>query len=343
MSLSPAVTDPYSTTGDGEPQPDSVPAVYAALIAGLLAVLAAHLAPTPGVPIPSWATRVLGRLPRFRTEVQRALTELTVRLGPMVERDLTDIVERAAREAAADARWDGPLPDVSPVTVRAVLAVLTSSHQRIQAVMEDAFRAGVRAGQTATGDPTRDIQRVLDDLADRGITGYTDAAGRNWSLEHYVETAVRAQYAEVALNAYLDVCRAAGVRFARISVNHTLHKACRDWEGKTVSLDGSPAGIYWVASPAGRMVEVRCAGTLPESRAAGVWHPWCQHRLTAVVPGGGRRSRPSPSVDRVARAQRRYLSRTARAWRRRQRVALTPKAREQAQANAERWDPRQQP
>lgn len=342
MPLSPAVTDPYATQDDGTPQQDSIPAAYAALIAALLAVLAAYLAPTPSVPVPTWATRVLGRLPRFRTEVRRALAELTVRLGPMVERDLTDIVERAAREAAQDARWDGPLPGVTPVTVRAVVDALTSSHRRIQAVMEDAFRAGVRAGQSATGDPTRDIQRVLDGLARRGIAGYTDAAGRNWSLEHYVETAIRARYAEAALAAYVGVSIDAGCRFASISRNLSGHVACRVWEGKNVSLDGSPAGIYWVPSPGGRMVEIQCAGTLEWSRAAGVWHPWCRHWLTAVIPGGGRRARRSPPTDHAVRAQRRYLSRTARAWRRRARVALTPKAREQAQAQVQRWDPRRQ-
>ena len=342
MPLSPAVTDPYSTTEDGEPQPDSVPAAYAALIAGLLAVLAAYLAPTPGVGTPVWATRTLALLPRFRTQVRWALAELAAGLTVTLARGIDDVVRRAGREAAADTRWGGPLPGVPAGTVRDVADALTASHLRIQAVLESTYRDAVNAGMSASGDPTHAIQHVLDELARRGITGYTDRAGRRWSLEHYVETTVRARFGEAALSSYLDVCRSSGVRFAQISINGSIHKACLVWEGLTVSLDGSPAGVYWVPSRAGRLVEVRCAGTLADSRAAGVWHPWCQHRLTAVVPGGGRRSRRSPSVDRVARAQRRYMARTARAWRRRQRVALTPQARDRAQANTERWTPRRE-
>ena len=319
-----------------------MPAEYQALMAALLLMLAAELTPKPGIPVPDWLTRVRWGLPGFLGRVRRRIGETAARVERIVAANLVDIVARAAREAALDARWTGDLPDVNPADVRGVLTALEASHRRVETTVEDAFRRAVFAAQQAQpGDPAAAVQRVLDDLAGRGVTGYVDAAGRRWNLETYVETVVRSRYAEAALQAYVDVCRRAGLRLARISVNHSRHAACRAWEGKTVSLDGSPRGEYLLRSPAGRLVTVTCDGTLQESRLAGVWHPWCQHRLTAVIPGGGLRVRRSPSIDMEARARRRYLARTARAWDRRTRVAITDQARRMAAAKHARWASRQ--
>lgn len=338
MPLSPAVTDPYSTDEAGEPQQDSVPAEYEALMAALLALLLLYLTPTPGIPVPDWAQATLWRLPLFLRGVQQRLDRTTARVRAIVSRDLAAVTARGGREAASDARWGGGLPVLDPDVVRDVVDALTASHRRVRVTLEDAFRRAVTAAQQAhPQDPVPAIQRVLDELAARGVTGFVDRAGRRWNLGTYVETTVRARYAEAALAAYVDVSRRAGARFASISVNGSIHMACRVWEGRNVSLDGSPAGVYEVSSPAGRQVRVVCAGTLEDSRAAGVWHPWCRHWLTAVVPGGGRRTRRTSSVDREARARRRYLARMARSWDRRQRVALTDTARARAAARHDRW------
>lgn len=337
MPLSPAVSDPYSTQPDGEPQPDSIPAEYEALVASLLVLLAAWLAPKPGVPVPEWTQGILWRLPEFRTRVRNQVGWTWRRVIPVAEQAVRDAYARGVREAAQDARWRGPTPDVPPDLVQGLLAALEASHVRVQAVMEETVRRAVYAARDVQGDPTVAVQRVLDEAAQRGITGYVDRAGRRWSLETYVETAVRWRLADAALKGYVGTCLKAGVRFARISVNHSTHKACLVWEGKIISLDGSPRGTYLTHANSGRPVWVECAGSLEESRAAGVWHPWCQHRLTALVPGGGVRARGPASTSRVARAQRRYWARTARAWDRRSMVALTSQAKVRAEQTAKRW------
>lgn len=351
MPLSPTVADPYTTQPDGDPQDGSASAVYAALVVTLLGMLAAYLAPKPGIPIPEWARGRSHALPRFRTLVLAELGRAQQRAERVLARDIGAAWAAGAAEAARDARWRGPVPPVPEHRVAEAVQALTATHARAAIVIESAYRKAVAAAQAAqaravvasapigAGVPEMAVQQVLDQLADRGIAGYVDRAGRQWSLETYVETAVRWRIADAALAAYVQVAQRAGVRFLQVSVNLSAHAACRAWEGSYVSIDGTPAGTYQVATAAGRTIAVTVKGTLEESRAAGLWHPHCAHRLTALVPGAGIRARRAPGgrEDRVARAQRRYWARTARAWERRRQVALTPAARQQVNQRIRHW------
>jgi hypothetical protein len=337
MPVSSAVADPYTTDPSGEPQEDSVPAEYQALVASLLALLAAYLAPRPRIPVPDW---VYGRwmvLPRFRLAVRRELARTSARVTPLVVHAVRATHGAGAAAAARDARWAGPLPDVPEAEVEAVREALEAAHPRIQAVLEDTYRRALDAARRAQGDPGPEVQRVLDDLARQGITGFTDRAGRRWSLETYVETVVRANYSQAALDAYLDVCRSANVRLVVVSFAPGACPRCVPWERRTLSIDGTPPGEVVVAGPGGYRRTVVVAGTLEQARAAGLLHPWCRHRLTAWSPGRSRRLAPGPVTDRVARAEARYRRRTARAWERRQQVALSSAARGRAQQRIRRW------
>lgn len=304
---------------------------YATLTAALLALLAAYLAPKPGLPWPEWAQSRMAILTRFRVEVLRELSRTSAVTAVLVERAMSSITTRAAAAAAVDTRFQGPLPDVSPDAVRAVTEALEAAHARIPAVLEDTYYRAVNAARTAIGDPTPEIQRRLDELAQRGITGYTDRSGRRWSLETYVETTTRAHYAEAAISAYLEVAQRAGVRFVQVSWSYTECPRCTPWKGTTLSIDGSPRGTYWVG---GRPVVV--AGSLTEAREAGLLHPWCRHRITVVTGRRIRMGGRGPN-DRVARAEARYRHRTARAWERRRLVALTTQAKTSAASRVARW------
>lgn len=340
MPVSSAVADPYTTDGQGEPQPGTVPAEYKTLVAGLLALLAAHVAPKPGVETSVWAAWVMARLPMFRAQIMARLRELELQVGVLVVETIASLVAKAAGEAARDVSWHGPLPGPDPDIARSLMDALRAAHVRIPVVLEDTARRAVDAGRRAVGDPTPDIQRVLDDLAGRGITGYTDRAGRRWNLETYVETVTRAHYAQAAMDTYLAVIGRAGVGIVQVSRNVTSCPRCAPWQGRNLSIDGSRAGEYQLRSPGGHVKTVVVAGTLQEAKDAGLLHPWCRHRLAPVMAGKSTRLGRGPNVDQVARARRRYTARTARAWQRRGKVAITPQARQTAATRARQWQGR---
>ena len=334
MPVSPAVADQYATTAEGEPTEDSIPAEYAALVAALLALLAGALAPpAAGVSWATWATVAMARLPGFQRDILARLSGLDV--TGLATRAVAGVTATAAREAASDVRWDGALPGTSTYRVGLLVEALRASHARISTVLSQTYRRAVE--QAWSSSPAVLVQRELDALANAGITGYVDSAGRNWSLEHYVEVVVRSHLADAAFSAYTQVLTQAGVRFARVLPAGVGCKRCLPWAGRVVSIDSTPAGTYTATDHLGRSRVVAVAGSLQEARQAGVFHPWCQHRLSPWVARQRRSLIPVPRIDRVARAEARYRHRTARAWDRRTRVALTAQARQHAQTRARTW------
>ena len=351
MPVSPAVADPHTTDpATGDPQPGSIQAEYAALVALLLALLAEALAPPPVPPLPtfSWAAALWASLPRFRQRVVQEVESTARRVGPLAREAVADVVTVAVREASRDLGAQVATPDVDGL-VRGLMEALSGAHPRIVEVVTSAYRDAAQvveaaevapggrrggSGDAGRGDPTPRVQRILDDLARRGVTGYVDAAGRRWNLETYVETTVRARLADAALGTYVSALQGAGVRFAQVGGprGSGCQRACRDWSGRWVSLDGTAPGTHTVRV-AGRRLRVRIKGSYGEAVAAGVWHPWCQHPLGPALSGTTDRSARS-QVDRAAS---RYRGRVARAWDRRTRVALTPAARTAAVARSRAW------
>jgi hypothetical protein len=332
VPVSPAVTDEYTTTEAGDPQSGSIPAEYAALVATLLALLVAAVTPTPGMSWPSWAMQSLVRGARLRSGVLSALARLDV-VG-LARRALEGVTTAAQAAAVDDVRWRGGLPGVEGWRVAALADALRATHPRISQVIGEALRACVDAVTGAQGDPGPAVQRILDDLAARGVTGFVDANGRRWNLETYVETVVRSHLAQAAMDAYVAVLRDTGVRFAQVGgpPRSGCERACRKWSAQYVSLDGSPAGDYDVfISGSARRIHV--LGTMQQARTEGVWHPWCGHPLGP--PALSRRSRRRTS--KAERATSRYRGRHARAWERRERVGITPQARQEAGRRATWW------
>jgi hypothetical protein len=111
---------------------------------------------------------------------------------------------------------------------------------------------------------------------------------------------------------------------------------CKPWEGKVLRREG-PSGPGTVevehATEDGRPVRVRVAGSLPEARAAGLFHPNCRHNVSIYLPGVTRpRPKPPSRATYEQTQQQRYFERQIRAWKRRAAGALDDT--ERARANA---------
>ena len=328
---------------------DEVAAVYARAEVRLLSLIAKHL--EQGHESPDWAEAKLAELQLFR---RRAGGIMTAAHSEAVG-ELTASLARAYNRGQAAGQGDldklGRDLDLPPQQAeRAVEALASAMRERFDGMRlavvrqaEDAYRAAVTraVGGTLTGSATRlqDAQVALDDLARRGVSGFTDTAGRRWGLTAYVEMATRTTTAQAAVNGHLDRLDQAGIPLVIVSDSPRECETCRPWEGKVLSR--GPVSAIQTDATTGERIRVDVDGTVDQATAGGLFHPNCTHNLSAYVPGATRAGEATSNPTGFAeRQEQRRLERGVREWKRRQAAAMTPEAKRKADAKVAEWQGR---
>lgn len=106
-------------------------------------------------------------------------------------------------------------------------------------------------------------QQALNQYAARGITGFVDKIGRKWELQSYVEMAARTNAARAALQGHLDRMGELGRDLTIVSTKNATCPLCAPWSGQILSISG----------------EDQRYPSLESAKAAGLFHPNCQHTL----------------------------------------------------------------
>ncbi len=112
-------------------------------------------------------------------------------------------------------------------------------------------------------------KRYREMLAEKGITGFKDAAGREWNMRSYTEMVARTTTREVMINGTANRLLEHGQDLAEItggSAKNTC-EICKGWTGRIVSLTGKTPGYP----------------TLDDARAAGLFHPRCTHNIATAA------------------------------------------------------------
>lgn len=247
--------------------------------------------------------------------------------------------------AAYGARHAAPLqvpawvtvPDHQPNAVamirRDLADSLRAAAQRITRFPDDAYRAATAAAaaRQVFGDltPKGAQEAAWRDLMGQGVTGFTDAAGRDWNLATYTEMAVRTAAARAYRDSAMDRMTQLGTVFFTVSGTGRPCPLCAPWEGTVLAATG--AGTY---QQDGHTVTV--AATVEEATAAGLFHPNCKHTLVGFRPGTTVLT-PMPWTEQAeaqyqATQRLRALERAVRAAKAQAETALTPTARASAQA-----------
>lgn len=330
---------------------DATTALYRHLERLLIAGIARQLR----APVPAgrdWQTEKLAAISAIRSFAEGLIARLDERLDQHVEQAVALAFERGGRAAVAElARHSGvadteadrireALPGVDAITrlIRSAVTTLRGTHLPILRWALDAYRAAVGAHAVGvlagTHTRLRAAQVAWEELVARGVTGFTDRAGRRWELASYVEMAMRSVTAQAAVEGHLDRLRERGIGLVYVSDAPQECKRCRPWEGEVLATSGPPGRRTVHADHAtedGRTVEVEVAGTVAEAIAAGLLHPNCRHSLNAYIPGASRP--PVDTSDRQGdedRQRLRHLERQVRRWKRVEVGALTPQARARA-------------
>lgn len=224
-----------------------------------------------------WTERKAQEITYFRNEVE----EYTESLNKVTKREMSEALknsyEKGIRSAESDfkllpsifddlvvpARLQRLILEANGIVERSNLKVLRSTvdvFQQIQAEVATGVLTGVETRKEIA-------QRMLNRLADKGITGFTDKLGRNWDISSYVETATRTVTARAAVQGHIDRQTQSGRDLVIVS-SHGGCPICRPWEGKILSISGAPPHT-----------------SLETAIAAGLFHPNCKHTLTGYVEG----------------------------------------------------------
>jgi len=141
---------------------------------------------------------------------------------------------------------------------------------------EDVFRkAGMQAAQEGfvQGKTARQVRRkIVRDLTADGITGFTDKAGKQWTLSSYAEMVSRTTTIEATDAGMMGQMQEEGYDLMRVDAHAGTCPKCAPWEGRVLSLSGRTRGYP----------------TLADAKAAGFRHPNCSHDLAAVSADYGR-------------------------------------------------------
>lgn len=305
---------------------------------------------------PDWADRKLQQIGALRRFAERLMAVLAEDSTGTIEKILTAAYARGG-EAALDelgrvggaragdlASMRRELPGAAAVQRLAFgLAGRTQgTHVRIVRETVDIYR-GVVGRTVATGTlmgtdtRVRTAQRAMDQLLGKGITGFTDRAGRNWDLSSYVEMSVRTTTAQAAVQGHLDRLGDRGLDLVLVSDAPQECARCRPWEGKVLARNG-PGGRRTVevehAIHDGRMVRVEVAGSVDEAIGDGLMHPNCRHSLSAYLAGVTKPvTHTRDEQGDKDRQKLRALERDVRAAKLREEAAIDPAAKAKAAAD----------
>ncbi|MFJ3834452.1 phage minor capsid protein [Streptomyces sp. NPDC090054] len=228
-------------------------------------------------------------------------------------------------------------------------------YARITRAILDTFRgvtARAAGTQLLTGITRRQAsQRALDEFAVRGVTGFVDRSGRSWELASYAEMAVRSVTARAAIDGHIDAMAEVGQGLVIVSDAPLECPLCAPWEGEVLALTGQPGPrtvrVEHTIQPTGlraafrppTTVAVHLAGSLPEARAKGLFHPNCRHSLSLYLPGVTTRPphHATPGTTYADTQRQRAIERHIRRWKRAQAAAMDDAARAKAAAKVRAW------
>lgn len=275
-----------------------------------------------GADAADWQTRKLESMSVLRREADEVMTRLDDEVPGTVEEALTSAYRQGTRTASAEAARAGITggfgADADREGITRLLEEALRPHR--QAILQvrrgtlDAFDDAITraAGRVLTGTGTRrDAARsALGVLADKGITGYRDASGRQWDLASYAEMATRTSAGHAAIEGHMARLVSLDADLVFVSDSPEECSICRPFEGRVLSISGKTRGRLDDG------VTVLCSAT--EARDAGLYHPNCTHSQSIYLPGFT--DLPTDTADPIdagLREQQRAYERRVRGWKRR--------------------------
>lgn len=266
--------------------PDELIAMYSDAELALLAAMTQAI--LEGIDTPDWEARQPLEMLRFRQAAEAIAAQLQAQMPAMVTAAVTAAAAKGVAAADADL---ADVPDVLPKPpegylpprrtqqqAREAWVTLAQFTQRIPGNSERLYqdvvsRVQVRDVPAASGTRLDAVQEALNHLTKRGITGFRDNRGRNWSLTSYLEMKSRTIVNQTLIDSHTDRMVERGQDLIVVSSHRNPAPQCQPFEGQVLSLSGETGTVIRPSAVGGRGVKVRIKATLEQARAAGFQHP----------------------------------------------------------------------
>jgi hypothetical protein len=296
-----------------------------------------------GINNSSWYDDKLADVFGLRNEISRLVQQYTDGMDDYVKELVTEAYTAGQYGASTDFTNAGrPIPSITtavltstaPIPERRIATLVGEAVGAVDAMKtnilrktDDEYRKVVAStvSGTISGVETRvqTVQRVINELADRGISGFTDRAGRKWSMGAYADMAVRTAVGRAAMAGHEDRLTELGEDLVIVSQHPDECPLCRPYEGKIFSISGKSDKYP----------------PLQKAKDGGLFHPNCGHVATAYFEGY---TSPMPAkmgtpTDYVQKQRQRAIERQIRKYKNRAAVAMSPQAKKDAEAKLKKW------
>ena len=228
----------------------------------------------------------------------------------------------ADRSVMNEAGWDA-----YSKTQQVIRNAMSNLPLRFRRAQLQAVNRAVDAYQRHPTSWQRAKQKALNDLADEGITHFIDQAGRQWSLDSYVEMGIRTGIANASRAGFDEAMERRGVDLVYCSAHAGACPLCVPWEGQILSRSGMNPNYP----------------SVDDALSSGLFHPNCGHVFLEYIEGFSELKRYDSEENTQLYEdfqQQRYLERTLRKWKRREAAAITDEDRQRAAAYRKAWSRR---
>jgi len=133
--------------------------------------------------------------------------------------------------------------------------------RRTEGIYRDLALENIRGSVVGYDTWKQVANRYREQLAEQGVTGFRDAAGRNWNMRSYAQMVARTTTMEAHLQGTANRLVEQGHDLIKVSTHGGACELCQPWQGKVLSVTGKTKGYP----------------TLEEAKAAGLFHPNCRH------------------------------------------------------------------
>lgn len=166
-------------------------------------------------------------------------------------------------------------------TQHAYQNTLTDVVQRVNAAQGT---LNVAAGEVVTGVETwnRAMNQAVAAMAQQGLTGFIDHAGRHWTPEAYVAMDIRTTVSNTARAAVWEQNEEYGNDMYSVSSHNGARPLCYPWQGKVISRSDT---VRDVEDLQGNKIHVYAQSETSYGEPAGLFGINCGHYPYPFVPG----------------------------------------------------------
>jgi hypothetical protein len=160
------------------------------------------------------------------------------------------------------------------------------------------------------------VRAAVKRMATNGLTGYTDAAGRNWSAQAYVQMDIQSTAANAAREAVTQRNAEYGNNLISVSAHPGARPKCYPYQGKVYSTDGTSGEVEDLN---GRKIKYTPLTDTSYGEPDGLFGINCHHMPSPFLPGLSLlRNKPEPKASNDERykltQEQRYMERKVRAY-----------------------------